>query len=444
MHVSVPSRRVPTFFQTRLIYCAIVIVFRLFCSDSVLTFQPSQTFCIQHRSQNSTFLPPPAWSFQKCTVMMDSLLAYPLHVLRATFPRDKHQLGPILMQMVISKNVSWTEWDVIFEMLPSCNSKEFAFGNFGFVHGALQHAIGVYADSYSIWPYFLDRLCKFGLITHVFLYQCLHGMGHGVLLNSLVRNRQTLDYSACRILQDNSIALHVMEIVGAEMICLAAPTKDLAYCCSDGMYHAMIQWWPMQSTKHRAFSVCMQSNTPAPCFFRVTYNGLFKQKLVLIGDIERPLVDCTSLVNQAARRTEGLDRSCIFAVSVTQFPNFVIGRNSLAGRFESIKRWNPRLSEYSSTWCSALASKGSPKTDLYHARFLACVHGCMFHTSFGTSVMQLNKTKLDIAAACDFSTTIVDRNLSTRASKVCIFSASLERQIGSWVNFKKYFIGILE
>ena len=193
--------------------------------------------------------------------------------------------------------------------------------------------------SADLWPYLEGVLCNTslwrlesyvheeGFLTNA----CVHGFGHGVfraaaiscdmdertnttlLCSSLGGRAARRNSSACYPLRRNSLSYHYAaapkRVAHAVSVCEAAPTLNLAYVCTTGVYMELFSivdksviHWPAGSM----IALCTASRFPAPCF-----RSMFKFMHIKY-DLQKHGFGMCSLANPWSQRSA---KGCIFAIA---------------------------------------------------------------------------------------------------------------------------------
>lgn len=265
------------------------------------------------------------------------------------------------------------------------------------------------------------------------LAHCLHGMGHGVLFRSAQRRLPMLygSYGACSAFRPHSApqlaaptaeaAVAATVHAEAEAECVAAPSRQLAYQCAEGLY---MSWWRLAPQRGVAASSgasslsssaalgawpCTASDLSAACFRFLFTHGL------------SPAASATALLNSAATQRscsaatlglagskskaagagtptrERVRRGCIFGLSAAGFSKYLAQQQRQQQQPQRLKSSGsahkvaaaaaPSHQRNNSAalleWCRLATGDASPmRADTARRlRWRACIAGAMYSPS---------------------------------------------------------------
>jgi len=189
------------------------------------------------------------------------------------------------------------------------------FNSFGIVHGAAWYIIGSSPMNALDWHWVFNNLS-----TH-FFPQVLHGLGHGLLIK-----HTDAKYDVCSR-PPTSLLLPELQVAIPE--CASAPFSLAALECSEGLFHAFVEY-----TDYRYFSEagvinwmhpCQEIILSAYCFQYIFGQGLFyhNSKIGVTrrfhAMMEYPGHITTICLTPRSMRSEANHRGCIWGMSATAF-----------------------------------------------------------------------------------------------------------------------------
>lgn len=268
------------------------------------------------------------------------------------------------------------------------------------------------ASAVAAWRYFTTSVCPIqSPVRMTVAYACLHGLGHGVLLRELSR-RSLLRYSSCEDLSGACVDVPSQALAAAELVCEAAPNREMAYGCVSGVHHG---YFLMRSSPAAARGrvgdwahPCERSRFPKSCFEHVIMFNRPSRQSACVDDAQfRALVSKNESLFDLCRATPtrpSLVRGCVSALAATWYPLFAAALVAPEGsRLEacadantaSTARGNlqycafllPRLTRESlagaaaggtlGAWCSSLVPRAEWSGEEGQLLLLSCVGGVL-------------------------------------------------------------------
>lgn len=138
--------------------------------------------------------------------------------------------------------------------------------NHGLVHGFTwwRVATSPEPDNGALWRWITTELCELGNASAQLYWNCLHGVGHGVLARE-VRGRGWAPTTPCAPLNPDNVTMG--ELRRALDVCRAADDlglSDAASGCAEGLFHAYFEAVGISSTPARAPHTCPPLPRPPP------------------------------------------------------------------------------------------------------------------------------------------------------------------------------------
>lgn len=218
---------------------------------------------------------------------------------------------------------------VVFDALPY-------LGYLGYV--VSHHWIGMGIYHGAIWQYlYLATPLPFwqvlkitcprqhsGRVSVSLIYHCLHGAGHGAVLRAVPLLTDVHHSLSCT--HDSTPPISPAVSLAALSICEQAPTLGLAFGCSQGMFHSIIEHHGSPLVGDPLYPCNLYNRTAAYCFFWLFASGMgpmptgsyfsrsrWYQLISAPGHI-------SSLCLAHHMPTRSTTSSCIFGLSAALFP----------------------------------------------------------------------------------------------------------------------------
>ena len=142
-------------------------------------------------------------------------------------------------------------------------------------------------------------------------WDCLHALGHGILVQQLVI--MPLE-DKCTLLAKHAFNISNSILQTAIFICTAAPTKNHAYLCADGLF---MSYFDAIFIPHRIWhSPCAEVTFSGPCFRSLFTQGVAYERYRLFPSqsLKHSMTSCR-ISSSLARR------GCIWGLSLWAFPS---------------------------------------------------------------------------------------------------------------------------
>jgi len=177
-----------------------------------------------------------------------------------------------------------------------------------------------------LWERVFAEICPFGLASNSYYVDCLHGVGHGLLLSVVFRHSSIRpeDTNACMPLCWKSRGITLSQLRDALDACRQAPDVTSRMICSGGSYHHLFEAGmnPRSITSlSQAVSFCGNEEDLFTlwCFQLMFSNGAvggFFSRRLLLGDYLQ--IDCFAY----AMRSESNRLGCVAAISMNAYRTF--------------------------------------------------------------------------------------------------------------------------
>lgn len=177
-----------------------------------------------------------------------------------------------------------------------------------------------------LWKKVSTSICNFGMSSEGYLFDCIHAVGHGVLLAAFLRDRgmDPISYSACLPVRWSSAGITMPQVRDALRACSAANKRQFVMYCASGVYHHFFEAGmdpPAIITLEQGMHMCANEAEDMTlwCFQLLLSNGAvggFFPSRLLLGDYLT--MNCTE-VNM---RSEASRLGCIAAMTMNGFRTY--------------------------------------------------------------------------------------------------------------------------
>ena len=236
-----------------------------------------------------------------------------------------------------------------------------------FLHGVVWDATVAYGD--AVWARHVSLTAP---MTHMLFWHVAHGVGHGALMRIMTRGMAQPTVPVQGLWTVDSATLDA-----ALRLCDAAPTRDLAAACAQGLFHGAVH------LQHGTTDVAYCDGAP------------WWSRLACFNILARPEHRGVDLDPSfcRARRDERTRRACWAVLTIHQFPYFqstalrdtdgCVLWNAIVAAPTTTQWWQQREWGDGSSpllqWCAYVSTQDRRANRFY--LLAACVHGAAFYVN---------------------------------------------------------------
>lgn len=240
-----------------------------------------------------------------------------------------HHAGPTLVDYARGRNL--VTGDDAFYLTQATQLSLAGYGEpefaSGYMHSMMWYDITTRnrASAPIDWNGLLHDYCRYDHVAPVLFFDCLHGIGHSVMIRHMYNVTNPADFVSCTgVVKEKSLTPDRMQ--KAEASCESAPTNEMRYGCAMGMYHSyQVNGGRLIVQGADILYPCATARRASVCYH---WNVLQTVNVPTRKNAVSSMHELRDFCLKDDDRTEHNRRGCIFGVAGHFFPLYDLMFNS--------------------------------------------------------------------------------------------------------------------